>query len=154
MGFLDRFKRKHTITPDVGSEPLQQRLAKIRKELDNILDNKKLLDKEFDSGKVEALSSEEDCIWSVIVGRNMKGQELEKKGDIEGAIQLYEQNIVDEVETPHPYNRLAIIYRRKKCLDDEIRVLEKAISVFKNLGGNVSDWQKQLAKAKAKQPLD
>lgn len=66
----------------------------------------------------------------VMVDRNLKGIELEKKGDIENAIILYEENVVDEFEGAHPYQRLAVIYRKRKQYDDEIKVLKKAIQVF------------------------
>jgi len=85
----------------------------------------------------------------IIVERNLKGKELEKQGDIEEAIQLYEQNVSDEADTPFPYNRLVIIYRRQKRLDDEIRVLEKAIKAYKEVEQN-NKWKEQLLKAREK----
>lgn len=89
-----------------------------------------------------------------IVDRNLKGIEFEKQGMTDKAIELYEQNVADEVDTPHPYNRLAVIYRKQKQLDDEIRVLETAIRVLGQRGCNVSSEQKQLAKAKALKPRE
>ena len=89
-----------------------------------------------------------------IVDRNLKGIEFEKQGMPDKAAELYEQNVADGVDTPHPYDRLAIIYRRQKRLDDEIRVLEKGIEIFTKRGWKVSDWQKQLAKAKALKPRE
>lgn len=86
----------------------------------------------------------------IIVERNLKGRELEKRGDIEEAIRLYEQNVVDKADTPFPYNRLAIIYRKQKRLDDEIRVLEKAIKAYKEVEQN-KKWREQLLKAREKQ---
>lgn len=58
--------------------------------------------------------------------RNLKGIKLEKKGKIDEAIELYEKNINEEFYGSHPYERLAIIYRKKGLFDDEIRVLRKA----------------------------
>ena len=66
------------------------------------------------------------------VNSNLKGIELEKKGKIDEAIELYEKNIEEEFDGTHPYTRLAIIYRKKGLLKDEIRVLEKAKIVLKN----------------------
>lgn len=74
----------------------------------------------------------EDRKFSIQVDRNLKGKELEKEGDIEGAIALYEQNISEGFAGNHPYDRLAIIYRKKKDYSEEIRVLERAIYVFEN----------------------
>ena len=68
-----------------------------------------------------------------IVNRNLKGIELEKEGKIDEAIKLYEKNIKEEFEGSHPYERLAIVYSKKGSLEDEIRVLEKAVWVFENI---------------------
>lgn len=62
--------------------------------------------------------------------RNLDGIKLEKEGNIDEAIKLYEQNIMENFDGNHPYDRLAIIYRKNKKIKDEIRVLEKAIWVF------------------------
>jgi len=70
--------------------------------------------------------------WDIWYSRNMKGIELEKQGKIDEAIELYEQNIAENCDGSHPYMRLAILYRKKKSYDNEIRVLKKAIYVFEN----------------------
>ena len=67
------------------------------------------------------------------VNRNLKGVELEKECKIDKAIELYEKNIEEEFEGSHPYERLAIIYSKKGSLEDEIRVLEKAVWVFESI---------------------
>jgi len=72
-------------------------------------------------------------IFEMQVARNLKGIELEKKGDLDEAIKLYEQNIKENFEGNHPYDRLSIIYRKRGQIKDEIRVLEKAIWVFENI---------------------
>ncbi len=89
------------------------------------------------------------------VDRNLLGIELEKTNRIDDAIALYEANLADNNEGSHPYDRLAIIYRRRKQYDDEIRVLEKAIAVFENVLHNernvgspkVARFKKRLEKA-------
>lgn len=48
------------------------------------------------------------------VNRNLKAIELEKAGNVKEAIKLYEMNIKENFEGNHPYDRLAIIYRRNK----------------------------------------
>ena len=68
------------------------------------------------------------------VDRNLKGIKLEKAGKIDEAIKLYEMNINESFDGNHPYDRLAIIYRKRKQFDDEIRVLEKAVRVWKKMG--------------------
>lgn len=65
--------------------------------------------------------------------RNLKGIELEKAGQIDLAIRLYEENVKENFEGNHPYDRLAVIYRKRNLIGDEIRVLEKAVWVFENI---------------------
>lgn len=69
----------------------------------------------------------------LLLDRNLKGIDLEKEGKIDESIKLYEANIADNSEGNHPYDRLSIIYRKRNQIDDEIRVLEKGIWVFKNI---------------------
>ena len=72
-------------------------------------------------------------ILDIMVNRNNKGIEVEKKGDIESALKLYEQNVTDEFFGTHPYDRLAMIYRKRKQFDDEIRILKRKISIFEKI---------------------
>lgn len=67
------------------------------------------------------------------VDRNLKGIELEKQGNIDAAIELYEQNIYGNFDGNHPYDRLIIIYKKRGQIDDVKRVLNKAIYVFENV---------------------
>ena len=71
--------------------------------------------------------------FDVWLDRNLQGIELEKCGQEQSAIRLYELNVADNCEGSHPYDRLAILYRKQKRYDEEIRVLEHAIYVFENL---------------------
>ena len=65
--------------------------------------------------------------------RNLKGSEFEKTGNIEKAIELYEENVKENFKGNHPYDRLATIYKNQLDLDNEIRILEKAIIVFEEI---------------------
>jgi|GEM_PF-92051 len=86
-----------------------------------------------------------DNIFNKQVERNLKGKELEKQGDIEGAIALYELNIKEGFPGTHPYDRLEIIYRKQKNYEEEMRVLNRAIEVFHNLYLNCDiDINKEL----------
>ena len=60
----------------------------------------------------------------------MEGKELEKSGDIEGAITIYEKLLSRNFDGSYPYDRLCVIYRKKKDFFNEKRVLEKAIKIF------------------------
>lgn len=70
--------------------------------------------------------------FEIQINRNLEGIEFEKKGEIEKAIRLYEKNVEEDFEGSHPYNRLAVIYRKAGEYEKEIRVLRKAIFVFEN----------------------
>lgn len=61
---------------------------------------------------------------------NNKGIAFEKSKDIESAIACYEENIKAGYPATHAFNRLIVIYRRRKQFADEIRVLNRAIEVF------------------------
>lgn len=71
--------------------------------------------------------------FRIHVSRNLKGIKLEKLGLIDKAIELYIENVNANFEGNHPYDRLAIIYRKRRQYDREIAVLEKAIWVFENI---------------------
>jgi tetratricopeptide (TPR) repeat protein len=77
------------------------------------------------------------------------GIEAEKAGQIDKAIEAYEKCIELQFEGNHPYDRLAIIYRKQGQYDDEIRVLEKAIWIFENLAYQLrADVPKKLMRFK------
>ena len=65
--------------------------------------------------------------------RNLKGAEFEKAGNFEKAIELYEENVAESFKGNHPYDRLATIYKNQNDIDNEIRVLEKAIVVYEEI---------------------
>ena len=55
-----------------------------------------------------------------------KGIEAEKVCQIDKAIEAYEKCIELQFDGNRPYDRLAIIYRKRGQYDDEIRVLERS----------------------------
>ncbi|WP_413538709.1 tetratricopeptide repeat protein [Enterococcus malodoratus] len=91
----------------------------------------------------------------LFVENNLKGIELEKNGKIDEAIKLYENNVKNSFDGNHPYDRLAIIYRKRKDYNNEIRVLQSAIDTFEKISPDRRDvapkllkFKKRLAKAK------
>lgn len=58
------------------------------------------------------------------------GIDLEKEGMINEAIAIYEKAIIPQLPATHPYDRLMILYRKKKDYDNEVRIIKIAISVF------------------------
>ena len=62
---------------------------------------------------------------------NNEGMRLEKQGDIDAAIAIYEQNISgDCYPATHSFDRLMILYRKRKDYQNERRVIQKAIRLF------------------------
>jgi hypothetical protein len=85
------------------------------------------------------------------VQRNLMGKRLEKEGGVLEAIALYEANILESFEGSFPYRRLAILYRKRKSTHEEIRVLEKAVSVYQSLiGTGRKDIQPKLIEFKVR----
>lgn len=72
-------------------------------------------------------------MFSNQVDRNLIARDLERNGQVDEAIYLYEKNLEENFIGRFPYERLAIIYRRKKQFNDEIRVLKHAIWIYENL---------------------
>ena len=61
---------------------------------------------------------------------NNMGSEYEKMGDIEKAIECYEENVKMGYPATHSYNRLMILYSKLKRTQDEIRIVKLAIKQF------------------------
>lgn len=61
---------------------------------------------------------------------NNLGIMLEKKGEIDTAISVYEENIKIGYPATHSYDRLMIIYHKLKQYKNEKRVIEIALRVF------------------------
>jgi len=107
-------------------------------------------------GVMEALAETGRALSGVMLDRNLRGQELEKAEAIDEAIALYEANVADACGGNHPYDRLAILYRKRGQIDQEIRVLERAIWVFENIASKgradrlpkLKKFKERLAKAK------
>lgn len=59
-----------------------------------------------------------------------QGQALEKSGDIEEAIAVYEKLLRRNFDGSYPYDRLCVLYRKEKDFYNEERVLQKAIKIF------------------------
>lgn len=62
---------------------------------------------------------------------NQIARDLERNGQVDDAIDLYEKNLEENYEFAHV--RLAIIYRKRKQFDEEIRVLKKGIWIYENI---------------------
>ena len=58
---------------------------------------------------------------------NMRGESLEKEGRHDEAVAAYERLLQLGADTPFTYRRLAILYRKSKSRDNEIRILRAAV---------------------------
>jgi tetratricopeptide (TPR) repeat protein len=68
------------------------------------------------------------------------GRDLEKRGLVNEAIAAYEKLVATMVNTPFTYRRLAILYRKLKSSDDEIRVLRAALKNIPKSNRKHYDW--------------
>jgi tetratricopeptide (TPR) repeat protein len=75
--------------------------------------------------------------WARVAAENEKGIQLEKSGAIDEALALYEGLAALGADTPHTYQRLAILYAKRKQWDDEMRAIELAL---KNLPPQRQGW--------------
>ncbi|WP_429968168.1 hypothetical protein [Enterococcus sp. AZ046] len=92
----------------------------------------KNLNNKVDDNIIETYDSDMRNLFEKSVENNLTGRELEKSGKIDEAIELYERNVSNRFEGNYPYDRLAIIYRKRRDYDNEIRVLRTAVEVFEN----------------------
>lgn len=82
--------------------------------------------------------------------RNNNGIALEKAGHVEAAIAEYEENIKGGYRALHSYNRLMILYRKRKDYDNEIRVIDNSIEVFSGddrFNREIDKWLERRIKA-------
>jgi len=70
----------------------------------------------------EAAFKAESHLFGVMVDRNLNGKTLEAAGEIDKAIVLYEENVSDLFAGDHPYDRLRVIYTKRKQFAEAIRV--------------------------------
>lgn len=87
------------------------------------------------------------CVPTDPVERDLLGMELEADGEIDTAIECYQANVRDGFDGTHPYDRLAIIYRRRKDVASEVAVLSRALEIFSQLStSSRSDIVSKLVK--------
>ena len=82
--------------------------------------------------KQKTAIDEKNRMLNICAERNNQGIRYEKQGDIEKAIKIYEENIKPECyPARHSFDRLLVLYRKRKEYRNEQRVCKRAISVFK-----------------------
>lgn len=68
------------------------------------------------------LAIEIKAIEDLLVERNRRGKELERGGQVEQAIALYEANVADRFNGSHAYERLRVLYKERGDFTNTIRV--------------------------------
>ena len=96
--------------------------------------------------EMQAYLEAEQELFGVMVDRNLRGKTLEKSDHIDEAIALYEKNIADEFIGSHPYERLRIIYTRRKDYSNAIRVCRAYLNLSPKEGKKRTRFQDHLEK--------
>jgi len=73
-------------------------------------------------GNPSKYGDEADRLFNQLYQRNVHGINLERDGHIDQAIAIYEANIADMYDGGYPYDRLRIIYTKRKQYDQALRV--------------------------------
>lgn len=79
--------------------------------------------------RAQFIDQQRGQLYQVMVGRNLKGQELERAGQVDEAIVLYEANLRDQFDDAYPYDRLRIIYTRRQDYRNAIRACRAYLSL-------------------------
>ena len=116
---IQRIKAREVLCKDEGE--LEYRLNHLEKSRFETLKQKQ--EKEFKEIAQQEVLNENSRLIKL-------GIDLEKEGMINEAIAVYEKAIIPQLPATHPYDRLMILYRKKKDYDNEIRIIKIAISVF------------------------
>src|SRR5687768_14516374 len=79
--------------------------------------------------QIHAWDEAEARLFNAMVERNLKGQALERSGKIDEAIVQYEQNLADRFSGNYPYDRLRILYTKRKQYYEAMRVCKAFVNV-------------------------
>mgnify|MGYP000933226594 CR=1 FL=1 len=75
----------------------------------------------------KAITEAERKLYTPMINRNAEGIRLENAGQTDDAIKLYEANIRDMSRSITPYERLRVLYLRRRDFVNAIRVCQAAI---------------------------
>lgn len=85
--------------------------------------------------------------WDLWIRRDERAAHLEREGALASAASLYEDNIEEQCTVFRTYFRLANLYHQHSDYDEEVRVLEQAMSVFWQWPKQAKRFSKLLARA-------
>lgn len=88
---------------------------------------------------------------NAVLPNSFQGFDAKNTGDSDSDIEFYKKQVAEGFDGNHPYDRLAIYYRKRKEYDKEIEVLRKAIDVFSNnVDSQCLDRNSKLERFKAR----
>lgn len=126
---MDQLERAGIVGQSSGSKP-RAVLCKDENELEYRINNIDYSKFDTNLETDEVFTPSEENVHNENSRLIKLGIDLEKEGMIDEAISVYEKAITPRLPATHPYNRLMILYRKKKDYENEIRVIKIAISVF------------------------
>jgi len=85
--------------------------------------------RKLSSEEKEASMKVASRLLDVMVGRNLNGKTFEAAGEVDKAIALYEENVSDLFGGDHPYERLRVIYTKRKQFAEAIRVCRTFVKI-------------------------
>lgn len=162
LGELQAHDELNTIAKGLDDEDWGVRLATIYALGDLASDDsinlikqarRKEKDKDFKKSCNKALKKAEKALKAKSEGKTISKvlplsriKEMEKV-NLQKAIKEYEKYVSEEQPKDAPYKRLCILYRKNNDLENEVRVLEKAIEILADKKPGKEEWfEKRLAK--------
>ncbi len=100
--------------------------------------------------EMTAYSEAEQALFGVMVDRNQQGITLERSGQLDEAIALYEANINDRFVGTHPYERLRIIYTKRKDYEQAIRVCQTFVGLQNVPADKKAQFKEHIQKLRQK----
>jgi hypothetical protein len=76
------------------------------------------------SSEKTIMAIEIKAIEDLLIERNRRGKELERAGQIDQAMALYEANVTDRFNGSHAYERLRVLYKTRGDFANTIRVCD------------------------------
>ena len=82
----------------------------------------------------EEIGTERDPLhgYEAALDRNLEAQKAEGRGDVEGAVRLYERSVAEGFVGAHPYERLAALHEQKGRHADALRVTDAYVSLARS----------------------
>lgn len=107
-------------------------------------------DRTLSAAERQARANAQSQIFGLFLERNQRGSEAEQQGNLDAAIELFEANLVDGFTGQHSYDRLRIIYTKRKDWPNVIRVCRAYLAIPNTTEAKRAKFEKALIKAEAK----